>query len=107
MWTDPPQADVSPLSQVIVNDLDLTITNVATGQVTFPNGLTGRDALNNVEVAWLPPSLKEECYDVKVAGTRVVGFPRFNQRDKSGRPLPPHDPSTPVPFSKMTKVGRW
>ncbi|MCH7939168.1 MAG: tandem-95 repeat protein, partial [Candidatus Marinimicrobia bacterium] len=44
-WTDPPGtvpiAAVDPLDLMLVNDLDVTLTNLATGQVNFPWVLDG------------------------------------------------------------------
>jgi len=83
VWTDPPGNPVA--SAKLVNDLDLVVTNLDTGEVFFGNDIyTGndfnlawdtnsapnRDVVNNVENVYLPPVVGTN-YSVTVIGSRV------------------------------------
>eukprot|EP00567_Pseudictyota_dubia_P015351 CAMPEP_0197445370 /NCGR_PEP_ID=MMETSP1175-20131217/10601_1 /TAXON_ID=1003142 /ORGANISM="Triceratium dubium, Strain CCMP147" /LENGTH=1003 /DNA_ID=CAMNT_0042976317 /DNA_START=310 /DNA_END=3321 /DNA_ORIENTATION=- len=52
VWADPPGA--SGCVRCLVNDLDLTVVNQATGETFHPNGRTSKDDLNNVERVIVP-----------------------------------------------------
>lgn len=83
VWTDPP---ANPLVAIkLVNDLDLVVTNLDTGQVYFGNDIPAGeifnsprtalmapppDSINNVESVFLPGSLGGR-YSVTVIGRRV------------------------------------
>ena len=70
VWTDyrGPESDDETL--VLVNDLDLSVSNETTGVVWWGNGVTGGDRTNNVEgvrIALAPAA----TYTVRVAGHDV------------------------------------
>lgn len=82
-WTDPPGNPVAGLK--LVNDLDLIVTNLQTGQVFWGNDIPARadfssawqpastpnrDLVNNVENVYLAPSLGSN-YSVTVLARRV------------------------------------
>lgn len=82
-WTDPPGNPVAGLK--LVNDLDLVVTNLDTGDVFFgndipaganfnrpwdPNAAPNVDFVNNVENVFLAPPLSSN-YSVTVLGRRV------------------------------------
>ena len=82
VWTDPPGNPVAGVK--LVNDLDLVVTNLVTGEVFFGNDILGDvynapwdtnaianvDSVNNVENVYLPPGL-DGSYSVTVVGRRV------------------------------------
>jgi subtilisin-like proprotein convertase family protein len=83
VWTDPPGSPVAALK--LVNDLDLVVTNLDTGEVFFgndiaagnpfnlpwdTNALANLDQVNNVENIYLAPPLGAN-YSVTVLGRRV------------------------------------
>lgn len=83
VWTDPPGNPVAGLK--LVNDLDLVVTNLQTGEVfwgnDFPPGGTFNsawqpgsparvDVLNNVENVYLAPTLGSN-YSITVRGRRI------------------------------------
>ena len=83
VWTDPPGNPVA--STKLVNDLDLVVTNLDSGDVFYGNDIyTGndfnlawdtnsvpnRDVVNNVENVYLPPIVGTN-YSVTVRGARV------------------------------------
>ncbi|MEJ5236907.1 MAG: S8 family serine peptidase [Limisphaera sp.] len=83
VWTDPPGNPVAGVK--LVNDLDLVVTNVDTGEVYFGNDIPGgsdfnqpwrtnepptTDMINNVENVFLAPPLGTN-YVVAVIGRRV------------------------------------
>ena len=83
VWTDPPGNPVAGLK--LVNDLDLLVTNLDTGDVFFGNDIApgsdfnapwnhsfppNRDTVNNVENVFLPPGLGAN-YSVTVFARRV------------------------------------
>jgi subtilisin-like proprotein convertase family protein len=83
VWTDPPGNPAASLK--LVNNLDLVVTNLDTGEVFFgndfrpnfawtsawaTNALPSLDAANNVENVYLAPPLSTN-YSVTVRGTRV------------------------------------
>jgi len=83
VWTDPPGNPAASIK--LVNDLDLVVTNLDTGEVfygnDFPSGSDftqpadtnappNRDVVNNVENVYLPPALGSN-YSVTVVGYRV------------------------------------
>ncbi len=82
-WTDPPGNPVAGLK--LVNDLDLILTNLNTGEVFWGNDIPAGtrfnsawqpgtppnvDLVNNVENVFLPPALGSN-YSVTVLGRRV------------------------------------
>jgi len=83
VWTDPPGNPAAGVK--LVNDLDLVVTNLDTGEVYFGNDIPGgsdftqpwstnepprTDVVNNVENVFLPPPLGTN-YSVTVIGRRV------------------------------------
>jgi len=51
VWMDPPaQANVV---QMLINDLDLLVTDLSSGTVHYPNGKSNKDYRNNVEQVWV------------------------------------------------------
>jgi subtilisin-like proprotein convertase family protein len=82
VWTDPPGNPI--VGAKLVNDLDLVVTNMATGAAIFgnnfpsgsqytvesPKGLDESDLINNVENVYLPAPLASN-YVVTVRGKRV------------------------------------
>ncbi len=83
VWTDPPGNPSAALK--LVNDLDLVVTNLASGEVYFGNnfpsgfdftvpnetdGSTNRDFVNNVENVFLDRPLSTN-YSITVVGRRV------------------------------------
>ena len=81
-WTDPPGNPVAGIK--LVNNLDLIVTNLATGQVYYGNNLLAAsvpfsvansnavpDAINNVETVVLPTTLATN-YSVTVLGRNVT-----------------------------------
>ncbi|NGO39721.1 S8 family serine peptidase, partial [Limisphaera ngatamarikiensis] len=83
VWTDPPGNPVAGVK--LVNDLDLVVTNLDTGEVFFGNDIPAgsdftqpwrtnepprTDPVNNVENVFLPPPLGTN-YSVTVIGRRV------------------------------------
>ena len=84
VWTDPPGNPVASLK--LVNDLDLVVTNLDTGDVYFGNDITtgnnfntpwdtnavpNIDSVNNVENVYLVPPLATNGYTVTVIGRHV------------------------------------
>src|SRR6266700_1510443 len=83
VWTDPPGNPAASIK--LVNDLDLIVTNLDTGDVFFGNDIAGGndftlpwdtnsapniDSVNNVENVYLEPIL-DVNYSVTVVGRRV------------------------------------
>lgn len=83
VWTDPPGNPVAGVK--LVNDLDLVVTNLTTGEVFFGNDIPvssnftfpwetntppNIDSINNVENVYLAPSLGTN-YSITVVGRRV------------------------------------
>ncbi|MSU58758.1 MAG: hypothetical protein EXS35_11410 [Pedosphaera sp.] len=84
VWTDPPGNPVAGVK--LVNDLDLVVTNLATGDVYYGNDISGGanfnsawdtnspakvDAVNNVENVYLAAVLGSNGYSVTVRARRV------------------------------------
>ena len=70
VWTDYPGVESDDETPVLVNDLDLSVSNETTGVVWWGNGVTGGDRTNNVEgvrIALAPAA----TYTVRVAGHDV------------------------------------
>ena len=70
VWTDYPGVESDNKTLVLVNDLDLLVSNETTGVVWWGNGVTGGDRTNNVEgvrIALAPAA----TYTVRVAGHDV------------------------------------
>ena len=70
VWTDYPGVESDDETPVLVNDLDLSVSNETTGVVWWGNGVTGGDRTNNVEgvrIALAPAAV----YTVRVAGHDV------------------------------------
>ena len=70
VWTDCPGEASDDKTPVLVNDLDLSVSNETTGVVWWGNGVTGGDRTNNVEgvrIALAPAA----TYTVRVAGHDV------------------------------------
>ena len=70
VWTDYPGVEPDDETPVLVNDLDLSVSNETTGVVWWGNGVTGGDRTNNVEgvrIALAPAA----TYTVRVAGHDV------------------------------------
>ncbi|MEI2727024.1 MAG: proprotein convertase P-domain-containing protein [Verrucomicrobiota bacterium] len=83
VWTDPPGNPVAGVK--LVNDLDLVVTNLTTGEVFFGNDIPvsstftfpwetntppNVDSINNVENVYLAPALGTN-YSITVVGRRV------------------------------------
>jgi len=76
-WTDYPGNPAAAIA--LVNDLDLAVRNVSTGQVYYGNNLSGGlsttgtvlDRLNNVEVVALPESTPG-FFEVEVRPFQIV-----------------------------------
>jgi hypothetical protein len=77
VYTDYPAA--TSASTALVNDLDLLVTAPG-GQKYYPNGLTAKDTLNNIEQIEIKtsstPALAAGSYTVTVTGTRVSNGPQ-------------------------------
>lgn len=64
VWTDPPAS--TGATDVLIHDLDLTVTAQSTGNVYYPNGGSGADTLNNVEKITISDATALETYTIKV-----------------------------------------
>lgn len=64
VWTDPP-AEVYG-TDILLHDLDLTVTAQSTGTVYYPNGYSGADTLNNVEKVVITDTSPLETYTIQV-----------------------------------------
>ena len=70
VWTDYPGPESDDDTPVLVNDLDLSVSNETTGVVWWGNGVTGGDRTNNVEgvrIALAPAA----AYTIRVTGRAV------------------------------------
>ncbi|MBR1587638.1 MAG: S8 family serine peptidase [Kiritimatiellae bacterium] len=70
VWTDYPGPESDDETPVLVNDLDLSVSNETTGVVWWGNGVTGGDRTNNVEgvrIALAPAA----TYTIRVTGHAV------------------------------------
>ena len=70
VWTDYPGVESDDETPVLVNDLDLSVSNETTGVVWWGNGVVGGDRTNNVEgvrIALAAPAV----YTVRVTGHAV------------------------------------
>ena len=70
VWTDYPGVEPDDGTPVLVNDLDLSVSNETTGVVWWGNGVTGGDRTNNVEgvrIVLATPAV----YTVRVTGHEV------------------------------------
>ena len=70
VWTDYPGVESEDETPVLVNDLDLSVSNETTGVVWWGNGVTGGDRTNNVEGVRIA-SAPAATYTVRVAGHDV------------------------------------
>ena len=70
VWTDYPGPESDKKTLVLVNDLDLSVSNETTGVVWWGNGVTGGDRTNNVEGVRIPLA-PAATYTVRVAGHAV------------------------------------
>jgi len=77
VWTDYPAS--TNAQTALVNDLDLLVTGPG-GQKYYPNGLTAKDTVNNIEQIEIKssssPALATGTYTVTVTGTRVSNGPQ-------------------------------
>ena len=72
VWTDYPGVETDDETPVLVNDLDLSVSNEATGEVWWGNGVTGGDRINNVEgVRIAMDKAQPAVYTVRVTGHHV------------------------------------
>ncbi|MBM3846828.1 MAG: hypothetical protein FJ405_11170, partial [Verrucomicrobia bacterium] len=85
VWTDPPGNPAASIK--LVNDLDLIVTNITTGEIYWGNDIPGGslenvftgvgdtnrygDVVNNVENVYIPGNLGDE-YAITVRGHRVA-----------------------------------
>ena len=70
VWTDYPGLESDDETPVLVNDLDLSVSNETTGVTWWGNGVVGGDRTNNVEgvrIAMAAPAV----YTVRVTGRAV------------------------------------
>jgi len=70
VWTDYPGPESDDETPVLVNDLDLSVSNETTGVVWWGNGVMGGDRTNNVEgvrIALAPAA----AYTIRVTGRAV------------------------------------
>ena len=70
VWTDYPGVESEDETPVLVNDLDLSVSNETTGVVWWGNGVTGGDRTNNVEGVHIPIA-QPAVYTVRVTGHAV------------------------------------
>ena len=72
VWTDYPGVETDDETPVLVNDLDLSVSNEATGEVWWGNGVTGGDRINTVEgVRIAMDKAQPAVYTVRVTGHHV------------------------------------
>ena len=69
-WTDYPGVESDETTPVLVNDLDLVVSNETTGVVWWGNGVVGGDRTNNVEGVRIA-SASAAAYTVTVVGHEV------------------------------------
>lgn len=74
VWTDPPASPAAGIS--LVNNLDLTVVDAASGEVFCPNNLGRPDAVNNVEQVIVPVPSAGRSFLIHVAGTLVPQGPQ-------------------------------
>jgi hypothetical protein len=74
VWTDPPPTPGSV--QILVNDLDVIAKLDGSDNLYYPNGLTSRDTLNNVERIEIPASDLQagQVYIIQVYGKSLSSF---------------------------------
>lgn len=70
VWTDPP-AEVYA-TDILLHDLDLTVTAQSTGTVYYPNGYSGADSLNNVEKVIITDTSPLETYTIQVRFSKCL-----------------------------------
>ena len=70
VWTDYPGVESDDETPVLVNDLDLSVSNETTGVVWWGNGVIGGDRTNNVEGVRIA-SAAPAVYTVRVTGHAV------------------------------------
>jgi subtilisin family serine protease len=70
VWTDYPGVESDNKTPVLVNDLDLSVSNETTGVVWWGNGVMGGDRTNNVEGVRIA-SATSAVYTVRVTGHAV------------------------------------
>jgi hypothetical protein len=67
-WTDPYSSATS--GSPVLHDLDITVTSDLTGVLTYPNGRSDRDSLNNVG----PPLQSSPGNSTQPLGSMHVSF---------------------------------
>ena len=70
VWTDYPGLESDDETPVLVNDLDLSVSNETTGVTWWGNGVAGGDRTNNVEGVRIA-SAAPAVYTVRVTGHAV------------------------------------
>ncbi|CAM9326926.1 unnamed protein product [Chrysoparadoxa australica] len=69
VWMDPPQS--SGAARAVVHDLNLRVIDRASGNVFYPNGLSGADQANNVEKVTLPSTTPGAVYDIEITAPAI------------------------------------